>query len=223
MDCVSEAEKIACAVYSLGDVSWFEALAVLVLPVLLGAVTLVVAIASLRIARSSLNLSEAIVHTSEEAVKKKERLELANEIYRWIPLRWSGESTESVKTIVESKNGLARIVANLDHSGFEGASELGKILWRLEDVEFGKDVFRSAFMAGGMAGKTAEIVRNWLEQPSSVAVSSLTLDGTIAKIKQNAKKSSKRAHKALAKRAAAAAAAAPAVSLPILGAARPTE
>jgi hypothetical protein len=203
MECLSDAEKIACAVSALGDISWFQILAVLVLPAMLGAVTLVVAIASLRVARSSLKLSESIVMAADEATKKKTRLDLANEIYRWAPRKWNPDSA-GPSTVVEAMNGLSMITANLEHSGFEGAAELGKILWRLEDVETGKGQFEKAFMCGALAGATASIVKDWLERPNSVAIAALTLDGRIAKVKQKAKKNQRRIVKTLDKKIAVA-------------------
>lgn len=171
MKCETPYEVVACAIRDSAEPGIFQVFAYLVVPLFLGLVTLVVAIASWTIARASLRQTLALEHDRERSEEIALRLAIAERIYAWSASRWTGDRPGSAD-LARWHGELGSISIALIESGLPGAPALQEFLWALDRARDEKlaslgsriEMFALTRKAGTFAAFTERAVIRWVRR-----------------------------------------------------------
>jgi len=185
----------------------FEYVAYLAVPIFLGLVTLVVAIASWRVARSSYKLAESIVYDGDRAAREARKLAIADQAFLWGGSRW----TDQVATVKEKARRAAeigRLSIALTESGLLGAGVLQEILWDLDQAKHPKPLqepflgIANSYVGGAFSTLTERAIITWLRRPDDLAGLAVYVHQQIPSIMKTGRKKAKSAVRRMARKAA---------------------
>lgn len=199
MNCSSPAGLIACAIRASVEPSLFDYLAYVIVPVFLGIVTLTVALASWRVAKSSLALSTSIAEDQKKREGVTLRLSLADSAFNWSARRWTGEKPEvSEKSRRAAEMGRPSVA--LTESTLPGAADLQDFLWEINRAESPEPLwslpeldqaFVLTYSEGYFSSLTERAIMKWLRGADHFTEYGLELRGEIPEMYEGAFKKAK--------------------------------
>jgi hypothetical protein len=183
--------------------TWFDWIADVIAPFILGFGAIAVGFASLRVARSSHLLAERLEERAADADLRVERTTIAQHAYAWIRARW-GQDDKSMESAAERMRVRGLLSVALSQSEQPQTNRLQEILWRLDAVADPTDPVRRAFQNGALSGAAERHLAAWLIDPAGATLpSNDSLDLMVTRLRKASKKAAKKRWKrvlAIAKR-----------------------
>lgn len=174
VECESPIEQIACAIRENADVGLFDVFAYLVVPGLVGLVTLIVAVASFSVAQASLRLSRTIVSSTATSEKNRAKTEISERILRWAAVTWSEQDLRDVELHIRNSAEFEAIGLALSSSVLPGAEAVGRFHEALLQVKLPVGAagdtasIERHFIRGSLTGKIASMAKVWITAEDTI-------------------------------------------------------